>query len=87
MSEKTYTARQLAERYKVARSTVRGWLTRKLFPHARRIQSELGDFYWVVPESDLKEFSPPKPGPSPKAKNPAASPRNSRKKQGAKTAP
>ena len=67
MSEKTYTARQLAERYNVAGSTVRGWLMRKLFPGAYLKETELGDSYWLVPESALKDFVPPKPGPVPKS--------------------
>lgn len=68
MSEKTYTARQLAERYGVARSTARGWLNRRLIPGARLEETELGDSYWIVPESALKDFVPPRPGPVPKSK-------------------
>ena len=82
MSEKTYTARQLAERYNVARSTARGWLTRKLIPGARLIETDLGDSYWVVPESALKGFEPPKPGPVPKAKAAEKTSRRPRKKGG-----
>jgi hypothetical protein len=69
MSEKTYTARQLAERFGVANSTVRGWLMRRILPGAYLQETELGDSYWLVPESALKDFSPPKPGPIPKAKS------------------
>jgi len=68
MAEKTYTARQLAERFEVARSTVRGWLSRRLLTGAYLQKTELGDSYWLVPESALKDFVPPKPGPVPKAK-------------------
>ncbi len=67
MAEKTYTARQLAERFGVAGSTVRGWLLRGLFPSAELKKTELGDSYWIVPESALKDFEPPKPGPVPKS--------------------
>jgi hypothetical protein len=89
MSEKTYTARQLAERFNVARSTARGWLNRKLIPGARLEESPLGDSYWLVPESALKNFQPPKPGPRVKTKPPAAGAqkaarRSSRKKAEAK---
>jgi hypothetical protein len=83
MSEKTYTARQLAERYGVARSTARGWLNRRLIPGARLEETDLGDSYWLVPESALKNFIPPKPGPVPKAQA-VTSPRRSRKKAEAK---
>ncbi len=67
MAEKTYTARQLAERFGVAGSTVRGWLLRGLFPTAELRKTELRDSYWLVPESALKDFEPPKPGPVPKS--------------------
>ena len=79
MSEKNYTARQLAERYGVAGSTVRGWLMRRLLPGAYLQETELGDSYWLVPESALKDFVPPKPGPVPKA-NKATEPTNSEKR-------
>jgi hypothetical protein len=72
MSEKTYTAKQLAKRYDVAPSTARGWLTRGLIPGAQLTETGLGDSYWVVPESALKNFTPPKPGPTPKPKGGAA---------------
>jgi hypothetical protein len=87
MSEKTYTARQLAERYKVARSTARGWLNRKLIPGARLEESPLGDSYWLVPESALKDFTPPQPGPKPKPKpaEPKPARRSSRKKAASKS--
>jgi hypothetical protein len=74
MSEKTYTARQLAERYKVARSTARGWLNRRLLPGARLEETELGDSYWIVPESALAGFVLPKPGPVPKSKTDGSAP-------------
>ena len=80
MADKTYTARQLAERYKVAGSTVRGWLLRRLIPGAYLQETGLGNSYWLVPESAIKDFVPPKPGPVPKAK-PAQS---NGKKRGAK---
>ena len=82
MSEKTYTARQLAERYGVARSTARGWLNRRLIPGARLEETELGDSYWIVPESALKDFVPPKPGPVPKAKANGSSPAKKSAKKG-----
>jgi len=86
MSEKTYTARQVAERFQVAGSTVRGWLLRGLLPGATLKQTELGDSYWLVPESALKNFTPPKPGPAPGPKPDAPKParRSSRKKAEAK---
>jgi hypothetical protein len=67
MAEKTHTAKQVAARFGVAASTVRGWLMRGLLPDATLKQTEVGS-YWSIPESALKNFVPPKPGPVPKKK-------------------
>lgn len=83
MAEKTYTARQLAERYAVATSTVRGWLLRGILPGAVLRETALGS-YWEIPESALADFEPPKPGPVPKAKAAAPARRSSRKSREAK---
>jgi hypothetical protein len=64
---KELTTSELAERYKVSHSTARGWCTSgKFFPNARLDQTPRGDF-WVVPESDLEGFVPPRRGPKPQA--------------------
>jgi len=65
MSEKTLTAKQIAERYDVAASTARAWCLNGTLPGAYLKETELGSF-WVVPESKLNGFEPPKPGPKPK---------------------
>jgi hypothetical protein len=67
MSERTLTARQLAERYKVAPSTARAWFLNGLVPGAYLKETELGS-YWVVPENDLKDFVKPTAGRPPKPK-------------------
>jgi hypothetical protein len=67
MSEKTLTARQLAERYNVAPSTARAWFLNGIVPRAYLKKNELGSF-WVVPENALAGFQPPQPGRPPKAK-------------------
>lgn len=82
MSEKELTARQIAGRYGVAGSTVRGWLLRKLIPGAELRESGLGDSYWIVPESALKNFTPPKPGPVPKAKQTEQKSKRTRQRAG-----
>jgi hypothetical protein len=64
MSEKTLTAKQIAERYGVAPSTARAWCLNGTLPGAYLKETELGSF-WVVPESRLAHFEPPKPGPKP----------------------
>ena len=66
MSEKTLTAKQIAERYNVAASTARAWCLNGTLKGAYLKETELGSF-WVVPESSLVGFVLPKPGPKPKA--------------------
>jgi hypothetical protein len=66
MGDKTLTARQVAEHYNVAPSTARAWFLNGIIPGAYMKETELGS-YWVVPESALADFVPPKPGPKPKA--------------------
>jgi len=72
MSEKTLTAKQIADRFGVAASTARAWCLNGVFPGARLKETELGSF-WAVPEDDLDGFVPPKPGPRPKASKKKAS--------------
>lgn len=67
MSDKTLTAKQIAERYGVAASTARAWCLNGTLPGAYLKETELGSF-WVVPENLLANFVPPKPGPKPKSK-------------------
>lgn len=73
------TSAQVAERLGRAHSTVRLWCNRKLFPNAERIDTPNGG-YWLIPESDLKNFTPPKLGRIPKPK-PAAQPAKRRGKK------
>ncbi len=58
---KKLTIVELAKYYNRDRSTILRWIERELFPNAERIESPLGN-YWLVPESDLKEFIEPKAG-------------------------
>ncbi len=69
MAEKMLSAKDIAARFGVSNSTARGWLLRGRFVGAELVQPEIGVSYWVVPESAVKDFVPPKPGPVPK--NPA----------------
>ena len=55
------TTSEVAERLKVGQSTVNLWCRQGKFPNAERVQTPQGG-YWVVPESDLKKFEPPKMG-------------------------
>lgn len=62
------TTRQVAERYRVLDATVRLWRRRGLFPNAYEMETPRGAV-WMIPESDLKGFEPPKKtGRPPKSK-------------------
>jgi hypothetical protein len=65
--ERMFTAKDIAKRFGVSNSTARGWLLRGRFAGAELRESELGQLYWVAPESSVDNFIPPKPGPVPKA--------------------
>ena len=67
MNEKTLTSRQVAERYKVALSTARAWFLQGLVPDAQLKQTELGPV-WIVSESALNGFVPPRAGRPPKGR-------------------
>jgi excisionase family DNA binding protein len=65
MAELTTT--QAAERLGVGKSTVNLWCRQGRFPNAYAKEEARGAV-WYIPESDLKEFSPPTMGRPPKAK-------------------
>lgn len=57
------TARQVAEKYGVAKRVVQGWCERRLLPNATKIPTIFGFEIWQIPESDLRNFTPPgRPG-------------------------
>ena len=62
-----FKAAEVADRLGVGRSTVNLWCRQGRFPNARLEDTPLGS-YWVIPESDLDGFQPPKQGRPPKAK-------------------
>jgi hypothetical protein len=84
MGERMLTAKDIAQRFGVSNSTARGWLLRGRFAGAELRHSELGQPYWVAPESSVKNFVLPKPGPVPKAKAVVPARRSTRKKAEAK---
>ena len=61
MSEKYLKASEVAKKLGVKSVTVRAWLTKNLFPHAKLEETILGKV-WLIPESDLKDFEMPKTG-------------------------
>ena len=66
MAEAELTSTQVAERLEVSPATVRLWCAQGRFKQARLVAHPRGD-YWVIPESELKTFTPPKMGRPPKA--------------------
>ncbi len=62
MTERTLTPDEVAERYDVHPDTVRRWCTLGYLPGARK-EGDKYRGYWIIPESALEGFKPPKPGP------------------------
>lgn len=58
------TAKEVAEKFNVDEQVARRWCRTGLFPNAypSSIKTGRGNV-WMVPESDLKNFKPPRPGP------------------------
>jgi uncharacterized protein YjcR len=68
MSAQELTTAQVAEKFGVSPITARLWCRRGLFPNAHEQQTARGPV-WMIPESDLLAFDPPKKtGRPPKAK-------------------
>ena len=59
MDTKDLTTADVAQRLGVSAITVRLWCRRGLFPYAREQATPRGPV-WMIPESDLKGFAPPK---------------------------
>jgi hypothetical protein len=78
---KEYSVAELAEKYKVARRTVSGWIWDKKFPNARKVTPPAGASYWLVPETDLTDFVPPTGRGRPLSDNPSADALRKRKQR------
>lgn len=60
---KTYTVREVAEKFNVAKRVVQGWCERGILPNATKKPSGMGFDVWEIPKSDIKDFVPPdRPG-------------------------
>jgi hypothetical protein len=59
MSKTDLTTGQVAERMGVSVHAVRFWIKRGLLPHAYERPESRGAV-WMIPESDLEGFAPPK---------------------------
>lgn len=66
MSRADLTTTQAAERLGVGKSTVNLWCRQGRFPNAYAREEARGNV-WYIPESDLKNFEPPKRGRVPNA--------------------
>jgi hypothetical protein len=79
---KDLTTAQVAERFNVTAANVRLWCKRGLLPNAREVAESRGSV-WMIPESDLAGFKPPKKtGRPPKAKADAPAPAKRARKGG-----
>lgn len=67
----------VAKRLQADETTVRLWCRQGYFPNARQIGRG-----WIIPESDVMNFTPPKMGRPPKAKAEAS--KAGKKKEGGK---
>jgi hypothetical protein len=67
MSEKGLTTTEAAAHLRVDARLVRLWCQQGRFKDARLVEHPRGD-YWLIPESNLNGFVPPKMGRPPKAK-------------------
>ena len=83
MDAKDLTTGQVAERVNASERTVRLWCKQGLFPNARTQETPFGD-YWLIPESDLEGFKPPKMGRPRKPPEEKTSEKGSKKKGGKK---
>lgn len=66
-----FTVSDLAEKFKVEKRIVLGWIERGLLPNAKKGKSQFGVEFWTVPESDLINFEPQKRRGRPSSKNPS----------------
>ena len=55
-----YALAELADRYGVDGSTVRYWRIQGKFPNAQAVQPTGPGHVWLVPETDLEHFTPPR---------------------------
>lgn len=69
---KEYSVTELAEKYDVERRIVLRWISSGKFPNARKVTPPVGLAYWLVPESDLKNFNKPEGRGRPLSENPTS---------------
>lgn len=67
--ENEFSTTQAAKRFGVSPITVRLWCRRGLFKNAHEMETVRGPV-WMIPETDLVGFKPPKMGRPKKANSP-----------------
>jgi len=72
---------EIAERFSVERRIVIGWINNKKFPNAHKVVPPVGLAYWLVPETDLENFSKPTGRGRPLSANPSADALRKREKR------
>lgn len=50
------TAKQAADRLNASHSAITHLCRNGTFPNAEKVESPHGTFYWLIPESDLKDI-------------------------------
>lgn len=78
---KELTTKEIAEKFSVAERVARRWCEKNYFPNARKETTPRGD-YWLVPETDTKNFQPPKIG-RPRGESPSDAARLKRERRAA----
>lgn len=68
---KEYSVTELAEKYNVHRRIVLGWIGANKFPNAHKFHPPVGLTYWLVPETDLNNFTKPEGRGRPLSDNPS----------------
>ncbi len=61
MSEKYMKASEIAKKYEVTSYAVKNWIKTGLLPNAKLEESIAGSV-WLIPESDLENFTKPEMG-------------------------
>ncbi len=70
-SDKKLTASEIAEKFKVGKGVVLGWLQRGKFPNAKKAVGTFGVSYWEIPASDLEGFEPQRRKGKPRLSEPS----------------
>lgn len=69
---KRLTAKEIAERYEVEKRVAQGWIQKGYFPNAAKEGHPIFGDVWLVPVSDLTDFTLPTVGRPKKERKAAA---------------